>query len=101
MQTPISGKQKRHLRGLGQKLEPVVRLGREAPGDNTVAMLVTHFHHHDLLKVKLAAGGGRERSEAAEDLARLAGAACVGVVGRTALLYCPDHLAPDDRTPLP
>jgi RNA-binding protein YhbY len=44
----------------------------------------------ELVKVRLPAGAPAERKVLAEELARAAGALCVGTLGRTALLYRPE-----------
>jgi RNA-binding protein YhbY len=40
---------------------------------------------------------GSERKQAAEELAIAAGAQCVGVVGRTVLLYRPNESLPAEK----
>ena len=81
----LTGKQKRHLRGLGQSLTPAVIIGKAGLSDQLVRQLSDHLDRAELIKIKLPPGPQRKSvsAEAAEKL----GAICIGIVGRTALLY--------------
>ena len=92
-----TGKQARHLRGLGQKLQPAVALGKAGLTDGVVAATSDALGRDELVKVRLPAGPAASRQATAEQLAAAAGAACLGVVGRTALLYRAEPTLPPDR----
>jgi len=91
----LTGKQKRMLRALGQRLRATVAVGKAGLTEQVTAELADQFAHHELIKVKLPAGDIRK--VLAADAAQAAGATCVGLVGRTCLLYRPR----DDRIRLP
>jgi RNA-binding protein len=94
---PLSGAQKSFLRGLGQKLEPTLKLGK---GGLTPAFL-TELQHglraHELVKLRLL---GIERDEREALYAKIADegrCVFVGAVGHTALFYR-QHPEPAERS---
>ena len=98
---PLTGKQKRALRGLGQSLRPSILIGKEGATPGLVAATAEALARRELVKVRLPAGPAAARKALAEELAAAAEATCVGVVGRTALLYLPnEHLPPEQRVRL-
>lgn len=79
---PLTGPQKRYLRGLGHHLDPVVLLGKEGLTDAVVAKVDAELLNHELVKVRVGSEEGvaaqlakRTRSEVAQE------------IGHTALLY--------------
>jgi RNA-binding protein len=94
----ITGKQKRHLRGLGQRLDPRASVGKAGVTDAFVESVRVLLNKEELIKIRLPAGPGKWRQETAGQIAEAVEAICVGVVGRTALLYRPnEELAPKNR----
>lgn len=98
----LTGKQKSHLRSLGQRLDPLLTIGKAGPTQAVAAAVGELLARRELVKLRLPAGPGPERRALADEIAAAAGAQCVGVVGRTALLYRPNEsLAERDRVHLP
>ncbi|MHC4561484.1 MAG: YhbY family RNA-binding protein [Planctomycetota bacterium] len=98
--TDLTGKQKRFLRSCGQQLRPAAIVGKAGLTDDVVAHLADQLARHELVKIKLPAGD--ERKAIAAESAEKLGAVCIGVVGRTALLYrANDQLDPSLRIDLP
>lgn len=96
----LTGKQKRFLRSRGQSLAPLVSVGKAGLTQSVLAALSDQLDRHELVKIKLPAG--RERKILAAEAAETLTATCVGVIGRTALLYrANNHLDDDKRIPLP
>lgn len=93
----LSGRQKRQLRALGQRLKPLVEVGRAGQSEQLLANLADRLARHELVKVRLPAATPDEREELAGDLARRTGSHLVGTLGRTALLFKPSADLPDDR----
>ena len=91
----LTGKQKRTLRALGQRLRATVTVGKSGLTDEVAAELADQFAHHELIKLKLPAGDIRK--VLAQQAAEAASATCVGLVGRTCLLYRPNESLPRDR----
>jgi RNA-binding protein len=98
----LTGKQKSHLRGLGQRLEPLLTIGKAGLTEAVAGAVGELLARRELVKLRLPAGPGPQRRAMAEELAAAVAAQCVGVVGRTALLYRPNEsLAERDRVNLP
>lgn len=93
----LTGRQKRFLRGRGQRLPAAVILGKAGLSEALVRQIAEHLRRHELIKVRLPAGPPSERKAVAADLADGVGAACLGTVGRTTLLYRPNCELPDDQ----
>lgn len=82
----LSGRQRRHLRGLAHDLEPVVHLGKGGLSADLVAQVDRALAAHELIKVRFVAGKEERRALAAE-LAARTGAALAGLVGHVAILF--------------
>src|SRR5436305_11735682 len=90
MAIELTQSQKKQLRALGQALQPTLQIGREGITDAVAAALVPLLKRHELVKGRVHPGSTVPPQEAAAALALAAGAALVGVVGRTFLLYRPN-----------
>lgn len=93
----LTGKQKRHLRSLGQGLSATLAVGKGGATEAVVAQLRHLLEKRELVKVRLPALPPEERKALAEQLARAAGAACAGTLGRTTLLYRPNPELPSEK----
>ena len=89
----LRGKDRRHLRGLGNALRPTVYLGKEGLSAAVIRSLNEAYANSELVKVRLERGAPLERREAGEQLATAIEAYLVQVLGNILLLYRPD---PDD-----
>lgn len=83
----LTGKQKRHLRGLGHALSPVVMVGHEGLTEAVLAKTRTELEHHELVKVKVLGSGEVGARDLGPALAEASGSALVQVLGGTVLLY--------------
>ena len=90
MTVELTQAQKRYLRGLGQSVNPTLQIGREGVTEQNIAALEPLLKRHELVKVRVQQTAETAPSEAAAALANGSGAALVGVVGRTLLLYRPN-----------
>jgi RNA-binding protein len=90
----LTGKQRRHLRGLGHGLDPVVHLGKDGLSEAFVAAVDQALGDHELIKVRVLDTTGLDRHEAADALARATGSEVAQVLGNTILLYRPDPEEP-------
>lgn len=87
----LTTKQKRFLRGRGQSLDPTLRIGKDGLSPGVRAALEELLLHHELIKVRVQkAAESKTPEEWAALLATESGAAVVGVVGYTFLLYRPN-----------
>jgi RNA-binding protein len=83
----LTGAQKAHLRGLGQRLEASLKLGKGGLTPGFFEDLGRQLAARELVKLRFV---GIDRDERAALCARIAGEGtcdCVGAVGHTALFY--------------
>jgi RNA-binding protein len=83
----LTGRQKRHLRGLGHHLNPVVQLGREGLTEAVARKLSVELENHELVKVRVGDGCLDTPKELADLLAAQSGSEAVQIIGHTILLY--------------
>ena len=83
----LTGKQRRHLRGLGHELRPLVQIGKGGIDDGLVAALEQALADHELVKIKLGEHAEVDRHEAAAALADRTKSDVAQVLGHTILLY--------------
>lgn len=83
----LTGKQKRHLRGLGHDLKPVLLIGKNGVNAASTAETDAALATHELIKVKILESCDTDRHEVAEALAVACGADVAQILGRTLLLY--------------
>ena len=94
---PLTGAQRSHLRGLGQSLEPALKVGRAGLTPEFFAELQKLLRAHELVKLRFL---GAERDERAELCTRIADEGrclCISAVGHTALFYR-QHPEPAERS---
>ena len=92
---PLSGAQRKYLRGLAHHLKPVVHVGRNGATDPVLQEIEEALDYHELIKVKLVDPQGRKK-ELAEEIAGRSGGAWVGLVGKVVTLYR-QHPDPEKR----
>jgi RNA-binding protein len=89
----LSGKQRRHLRGLGHELKPIVQVGKDGIDSGLIAAIDQALSDHELVKIKIGDAAGIDRQDAATQLAEQTRSEVAQVLGNTVLLYRAD---PDD-----
>jgi RNA-binding protein len=99
--TKLSGKALRHLRGLGHELDPVVAVGKNGVTEALAKETSQALLKHELIKVRVMQEAPLDRHDAAEELARMTGAALAQVLGRTFLLYKRNDKKPKIVLPKP
>jgi RNA-binding protein len=85
--SPLTGRQKRHLRALGQELATTLHVGHEGVTDAVVRQADAQLEAHELIKLRMSDNAPADRHEIAEALATRTNAHVAQVIGRTALLY--------------
>jgi RNA-binding protein len=83
----MTGKQRRYVRALGQRLAATLHVGHEGVSEAVVRQADALLEVHELVKVRVGDNAPEDRHATAEDLARRTGAELAQVLGRTALLY--------------
>jgi len=83
----LTGKQRRYLRALGQRLAATLHVGHDGVTDAVVRQADAQLTAHELIKVRVSENAPRSRHDIADELADRTRAALAQVLGRTALLY--------------
>jgi RNA-binding protein len=89
----LTGKQRRHLRGLGHDLRPIVQIGKGGIDEGLVAAVDQALGDHELVKIKVGEAAALDRHDAAEAIAHRTRSEVAQVLGNTVLLY---RAHPDD-----
>ncbi len=84
---PLTGAQKTFLRGLGQRLQPALKLGKSGVTAELLLELQRALNQHELVKVRFIGADRDERATLCEQVAAEGRCLCVGAVGHTALFY--------------
>ena len=82
----LTDSQKRHLRGLGHHLKPVVWVGQHGLSENVLAEIGQALDAHELVKIKIAAER-EERREIAAAICTKTGADLIHSIGQMAILF--------------
>jgi RNA-binding protein len=90
----LTGKQRRHLRGLGHELKVIVQVGKDGIDDGIVAAIDRALLDHELVKIKVGEAAEVDRHDAADQLAAKTKSDVAQVLGNTVLLYRPHPEAP-------
>lgn len=83
----LKGKQKRFLRALGSKMEPVVQIGKAGLAPAVVISANEAIAARELVKARVLQNCLEEPCDVLEMLAERTGAELVQVIGRNGLLY--------------
>jgi RNA-binding protein len=83
----LTEKQRRHLRGLGHGLKPIIFIGQAGASAAVVAEAARALHDHELVKVRVTGMEREARDEALDLLASGTKSEIVGRIGHTAVLY--------------
>ena len=87
MSTVLTSAQTRFLRGQAHDLKAMLQVGGKGITDAVVAEIDLALEHHELIKVKVAAGDREARDAMMAELAERTGAALVQRIGHTLVLY--------------
>ena len=83
----LTEKQKRHLRGLGHALKPVVIVGAAGLTDGVRAEIEQAIDHHELIKVRLNADDRGARQAMIEAICDASRAVLIHRIGHVGLFY--------------
>ncbi|HEU0307361.1 MAG TPA: ribosome assembly RNA-binding protein YhbY [Lysobacter sp.] len=87
MSTVLTAAQTRFLRGQAHDLRAMLQVGGKGITDALIAEIDQALEHHELIKVKVAAGDRDARDTMIGEIAGRVGAALVQRIGHTAVLY--------------
>jgi RNA-binding protein len=95
----LTGKQRRHLRGLGHALKPIVQVGKDGIDDGLIAAVEQALSDHELIKIRIGEAASVDRQDAAAELADKTRSEVAQVLGNTVLLYRADPEEPKIALP--
>ncbi len=84
---PLTGAQKTFLRGLGQTLQPAIKVGKAGLTPAFYAELQHYFSNHELVKIRYLSAERDARAELTAQIADQGRCVNVGSVGATALFF--------------
>lgn len=84
---PLTGAQKTFLRGLGQTMEPALKVGKAGLTPEFFKELQRRLNADELVKLRFLGADRNERADLVERVADEGRCVCVGAVGSTALFY--------------
>lgn len=84
---PLTGAQKTFLRGLGQKLDPSVKVGKAGLTPEFFKELQRHLNNDELIKLRFLGADRDERAALCAQIADEGRCVCVGAVGHIALFF--------------
>ena len=87
----LTGRQRRYLRGLANRLDASVYVGREGLTHAVARSLREAFGTRELVKVRIERTCAQDRGEVAPRLAAAAQAHLVQILGQTVVLYRRDE----------
>jgi RNA-binding protein len=79
--------QKRHLKGLGHHLKPVVLVGQHGLTEGVIAEMGVALDAHELIKVKISAGDRPLRDALIDGLTQATSASLIQRIGNVAVLF--------------
>jgi len=92
----LNGAQRKHLRALGQLLDPALKLGKSGVTPTFLSELQLQLRAHELVKVRFLGIERTERTALCEKISDEGHCHFVGSVGHTALYYR-EHADPEKR----
>lgn len=87
--TELTNRQLSQLKGMGQLLEPVLKVGHAGLSDGFIASLNQALNDHELVKVKFA-DFKEEKKTLSPEMAERTGSRLIMRVGNVAVLYRPN-----------
>jgi RNA-binding protein len=98
----LSEHQKRHLRGLGHHLKPLIIIGDKGLSESLMAEFESTLDHHELIKVRVRTGDRDARDAIIRKLCEDSSSQLIQRIGSVALLYRPNlKKKPEKRIRIP
>jgi len=98
----LSEQQKKHLRGLGHQLKPLIMVGDAGLSESLLTEFESTLDHHELIKVRVRAGDRAARDEIIGKLCDDSSTSLIQRIGNVALIFRPNlKKKPEKRIRLP
>jgi RNA-binding protein len=88
----LTGQQRRALRALAHKLQPIVQVGQGGAGEGVIRAIDEALLAHELIKVRMHEP--EDKKAAAQSLADASESSLCGLIGHTVILYRPHPETP-------
>jgi RNA-binding protein len=85
----MTGAQKARLRGIGQRLDATLKVGKEGLTPSLLVELRRQLTAHELVKIRFLGSDRHQRSALCQDIEGKTSSVCIGSVGQTALFHVP------------
>lgn len=95
----LTGRSRRHLRGLAHSLKPLVYVGHQGATPGLAAAIDDALASHELIKVKLQENAPIDQRTLALWIHATTGAQVAQIIGRTCVAYRPDAEKPRIKLP--
>lgn len=83
----LSKNQIKFLRGIGHHINPIIIIGQHGVTDSLMEELENSLDHHELLKIKIAAGEREDRKAIIEHILQQTKAEKIQAIGKTLLIF--------------
>lgn len=90
----LTSKQRAYLRSIAQSYETILQVGKGGISDNLITQVNDALRKRELIKLRVLDNSMLTAREAAEELAKAAGADVVQVIGSRFVLYKPNPKEP-------
>lgn len=83
----ITTKQRAYLRGLGNALEPVMQIGKEGIGENSLEAISSLLEARELVKIKVLKNCDERARQVCDKVCKQLGAEAIQVIGANFIIY--------------
>ena len=83
---PLSGTQRKYLRGLAHSLRPVIQVGKNGISTELIKAVDEALNTHELIKVKFV-DFKEDRKEFSQEIAERTSSETAGLIGNVAIFY--------------
>ncbi len=90
----LTGKQKRHLRAMGNEMDPILQVGKGGITETVVTQTDQTLEARELIKCRVLQNCSEDPQSVADELAGQVQADLVQVIGRNFLLFRPSKNKP-------
>lgn len=85
----LSSNQRKHLEAIANKLDPLVRIGKNGLEAKIISSINEAFSGNELLKIKILDSSPVDADEVAAAVVKPTGASLVRIIGRVIVLFKP------------
>jgi len=85
-QSPLTGSQRKYLRGLAHHLKPLAQVGKTGLTPNVLAAIDEALEHHELIKVRFL-DFKDQKHQLAQTIATYANSEMIGSIGHVCMFY--------------